>query len=102
MLHPFITNKLDDIRYLMQKHKVAKGYIFGSAVTEKFNDGSDVDVLVEVDETLDPADLGMHLWDLQFELEEMLGRNVDLLTSRSLRNTLFIKSVNASKELIYG
>jgi predicted nucleotidyltransferase len=102
MLSPFITSRLDDIRLLMEKHKVSKGYIFGSAVTGNFNDSSDVDVLIEVDETLDPAELGGHLWDLQFDLEKTLGRKVDLLTSRSLRNTFFIKSVNATKELVYG
>jgi len=102
MLSPFIASKLQDIRHLMQKHKVARGYIFGSAVTENFNDSSDVDVLVDVDETLDPVELGGHLWDLQFDLEKTLGRKVDLLTSRSLRNTFFIKKVNATKELVYS
>jgi predicted nucleotidyltransferase len=102
MLSPFITSRLTDIRFLMHKHKVAKGYIFGSAVTQNFNDSSDVDVLVEVDETLDPVELGGHLWDLQFDLENILGRKVDLLTSRSLRNTFFIKQIEATKELVYG
>jgi predicted nucleotidyltransferase len=102
MLSPFITSRLEEIRQLMQKHKVAKGYIFGSAVTENFNDTSDVDVLVDVDETLDPVELGGHLWDLQFDLEKTLGRKVDLFTSRSLRNTFFIKSMNATKELVYA
>ena len=102
MLSPFITSRLEEIRLLMQKHKVAKGYIFGSAVTDRFNDSSDVDILIEVDESLDPTELGGHLWDLQFDLEKTLGRKVDLLTSRSLRNTFFIKRVNATKELVYG
>ena len=102
MLSPFITSRLDDIRHLMQKHKVAKGYVFGSAVTEKFNDTSDVDILVDVDASLDPVELGGHLWDLQFGLEEILGRKVDLLTSRALRNPFFKKNVESTKELIYG
>ena len=102
MVHPFIHSKIDEIRHLMQKHKMLRGYIFGSGTTNHFNEKSDIDILVEVDESLDPVELGGHLWDLQFSLEDMLGRPVDLLTSRSLKNSFFIKKVNATKELIYG
>lgn len=101
MANTFIQNRLTEIRDLMQKHRVKKAYLFGSAVNEKFNDQSDVDFVVDVDDTIEPVELGGHLLDLNFELEELLGRKVDLLTSRSLKNPIFIQAVNQTKELIY-
>jgi predicted nucleotidyltransferase len=102
MIHPVIQSKMEDIRYLMRVHKIQKGYLFGSGVAERFTENSDVDVLVEIDETIDPIELGGHLWDLQFGLEKLLGRKVDLLASRSLRNPYLKESINESKQLIYG
>jgi predicted nucleotidyltransferase len=101
MLNPLIQNKLTDINRLMKQYHIKRAYLFGSTVKDTFNDTSDVDVLVDVDETIEPATLGGYLWDLQFELEKLLGRKVDLLTSRSLRNPYFINEVNATKQLIY-
>jgi predicted nucleotidyltransferase len=102
MIHPFIQNKLEGIRDLMHEHKVHKGYLFGSSVADRFTDNSDVDILVEIDESIDPVELGGHLWDLQFDLEKLLGRKVDILTSRSLRNPYLKESIDESKQLIYG
>jgi len=78
-----------------------RAYLFGSSVQGSFTATSDVDVLVDVDDTIDPVELGGHLWDLQFALEDLLGQKVDLLTSRSLKNPFFIKEVEETKELIY-
>lgn len=87
---------------LMDKHRIKRAYLFGSAVNGSFTDTSDVDFIVDIDDTIEPVELGTHLWDLGFELEELLGRKVDLLTSRSLRNPYFIEEINETKELIYG
>lgn len=86
----------------MQKHRIKRAYIFGSSVKGDFTDKSDVDFIVDIDDTIEPVKLGGHLWDLTFELEELLGRKVDLLTSRSLKNPYFIEEINESKQLIYG
>ena len=51
---------------------------------------------------LDPVDAGEHLWDLEYELKDLLQRNIDLITERSLRNPYFINEVNATKFAIYG
>ncbi len=85
----------------MRKHRMRKAWLFGSSVRGSFNENSDVDVLVDVDDTIEPVELGGHLWDLQFALEDLLGRKVDLLTSRSLKNPYFIKAIEETRELIY-
>ncbi len=102
MKNTLIETKLSEVRGLMKKHRMVKGYLFGSSVNGDFNSESDIDVLVEVDDTIEPVELGEHLWDLQFALENLFGRKVDLLTTRSLRNPIFIQELNETRQLIYG
>lgn len=97
-----VESKLNEVRELMKKHRIVKGYLFGSCVKGEFNQDSDIDVLVEVDDTIDPIELGGHLWDLEYDLEKLFGRKVDLLTTRSLRNPYFIQELNETRQLIYG
>jgi uncharacterized protein len=101
MIHPSILHRVSEIRAVMQEHKVLKAYLFGSAVTADFGQDSDIDLLVDVDTSMDPVELGAHQWDIQFSLEDILGRKVDLFTSRSLQNPFFIQQVESTKELIY-
>ncbi len=100
-MQPILSEKLPHLVSLLRNHHIKRAYAFGSAVSGDFTSASDIDLLVDVDDTLDPVVLGEHLWNLQFELEELFGRNVDLLTSRSLKNPYFIKEVNRTKQLIY-
>jgi hypothetical protein len=101
MISHDIVLKLKDMQSLMNKHRVLRGYLFGSSVKGNFNANSDIDVLVEVDEAIEPVELGGHLWDLQFALEDLFGRKVDLFTTRALKNPVFIREVNKTKELVY-
>lgn len=101
MFNPLIQNKLNDINRLMKQYHIKRAYLFGSSVKDTFNETSDIDVLVDVDDNIEPVKLGGYLWDLQFDLEKLLDRKVDLLTSRSLKNPYFINEVNATKLLIY-
>jgi uncharacterized protein len=102
MLNPtFQKNYLAIVVDLLSKHKIKNAYIFGSAVTERFNDKSDIDLLINFDEGLDPLERGELIWSLQFALEDNLNREIDLLTEPSLRNPYFIQSINQNKQLIY-
>ena len=87
---------------LLEKHKIQKACFFGSVFTKNFNESSDVDFLVSIQEILASIDAGRHLWDLTYELEELLNRKVDLITERSLRNPYFVKELNETKFPIYG
>lgn len=102
MLNKTIENKISGLQALMSKHHVSKAYLFGSCLGNHFSEESDIDVLVDVDEAIDPVVLGGHLWDLRFELEKLFGRKVDLLTSRSLRNPYLLSEINQTKQLVYG
>lgn len=40
--------------------------------------------------------------NLKENLKKLFGRKVDLLEEQTLKNPILIKSINKSKELIYG
>lgn len=102
MINPTIQAFMPQVIELFKKYKIKNAYIFGSALTDKFDDKSDVDFLVNLQEGLDPVDAGGYLWDLEYELKDLLHREIDLLTERSLRNPYFITEINATKQPIYG
>ena len=102
MLHPFIQSKLPELIEIFEKHQIKRAYLFGSVVTDKFNNDSDVDFLVEPDEIADPVVAGGILWDLYYALKFLLKREIDLVTRDSLRNKYFIEELNRTCVSIYG
>lgn len=96
-----IENHNKDILNLCKIHKVKSLYAFGSVLTDKFNNESDVDLIVDF-EQLDVLDYGDNYYDLKFSLERILKRSVDLLEEKAIKNPYFRKSVNQNKKLIYG
>ena len=105
MIDPFVANKLGEFQTIFSKHGVKKAYLFGSAVTDRFNDESDLDFLIdsmtEEDEP-DAAVRGEVLWDLYFALEDLFKRKVDMVSRDSLTNKYFIEELNRTSVLIYG
>lgn len=90
-----------EIVKLCEVHKVAQLYVFGSVLTEKFNEESDIDFLVNFKE-VKISDYANNFFNLKFSLEDLLQRKVDLVEQKALKNPYFIESVNIQKELIYG
>jgi predicted nucleotidyltransferase len=101
MLNPAIQQQLPDLIKLFKTHKIKNAYLFGSAVTDKFNENSDVDFLINFMDGLDPLEQGELKWSLRFALEDTIHRNIDLLSENSLTNPYFIQSINQNKQLIY-
>ena len=96
-----IENYSKDIIELCKIHKVKSLYAFGSVLTEKFNNESDIDLIVDFQQ-LDVLDYGDNYYDLKFSLENILKRNIDLLEQKAMKNPYFIKTINQNKKLIYG
>jgi uncharacterized protein len=95
-----IKNSIQKITSLCEELKVEKLWIFGSATKSSFSAESDVDFLVSF-EKMEPEDYAENYFLLAENLEEILGRKVDLVTINSLSNPYFIQSVEESKLLIY-
>lgn len=96
-----IANNLQAIQKLCTLYNVKYLYAFGSVCTDKFNDNSDVDLLISINQS-DFGDYADTYFLLADKFEEILNRPVDLITDKSLSNPYFIDSVNKSKVLLYG
>lgn len=86
---------------MCKKHKVDKLFVFGSILTSRFNEKSDVDLLVTFRKA-EVEDYFNNYFDFKYSLEDLLGRKVDLLEEQTIVNPYLRKSVDATKTLIYG
>lgn len=100
MSGPLVLDR-DAIRDLCRKYGVRRLLVFGSAVTEQFDDSrSDVDFLVEFADDL-PSRFDAY-FGLKEELEDMLGRPVDLVMPGALKNPYFAASALRRSEELYA
>ena len=97
----YLDSYRNKISKLCEKHKVKHLFAFGSVLTNKFSDASDVDLLVDIN-SQDPITYAENYFELKFDLENLLKRKIDLLEERALKNKYFIENINKSKKLIYG
>ncbi|MBX3043204.1 MAG: nucleotidyltransferase family protein [Candidatus Kapabacteria bacterium] len=74
------TNK----KSLMEKYPINKMALFGSYSRKDNNLDSDVDILVDFNEQI-----GIRFIDLADELSEILGKNVDLVSSKAIKDKYF-------------
>jgi hypothetical protein len=96
-----IDKNIDKIRDLCDKHKVAKLFVFGSIMSDKFLKSSDIDLIVDFQD-IDLYGYADNYFDLKFALEKILKRNVDLLEDKAISNPYLRKSIDSSKKLLYG
>lgn len=97
----YLESYIDEIRVLCQKNRVKSLYVFGSVLTDRFTEKSDIDLIVDID-SLDPLEYSDFYFNLKFALEELLKRGIDLLESRALKNPYLIDNINQSKSLLYA
>ena len=96
-----IENNIQKIVALCKKYKVNKLFVFGSILTSRFNDDSDVDLVVSFNKS-EINDYFDNYFDFKYALEELFGREVDLLEEQTIKNPYLKKNVDATKALIYG
>jgi len=93
----------DKVADFCRRWKIVKLSFFGSVLRDDFRPDSDIDVLV----TFAP-DTHWGLFDMvqmQQDLQQVLGRQVDLLSQRgveSSRNYIRRKAILSSAEVVYG
>ena len=79
-IEQILKQKREDILKIASRYGAKKVRIFGSVVRGEDRPDSDVDFLVELEEERSLMDLGGLLMDLQ----NLLGRNVDVVTEKGL------------------
>ena len=95
-----LTDNMEKISALCKNHNVRSLFAFGSVVTDRFNDKSDIDLLVSFN-PMDHGDYADTYFELAEKFEKLFKRQVDLVTDKSLKNPYFIDSVNQTKTLLY-
>jgi predicted nucleotidyltransferase len=92
------SSKLETIKEYFRTRPVLRAYLFGSYVRGQADDQSDIDILVDLDYT---QKIGLDFVQMQIDLEMMLKKKVDLVSSNSLSK--YIKPlVDSEKRLIYA
>jgi uncharacterized protein len=92
---------IEEIAGLCKKHRVDELYIFGSALTTKFNNSSDIDFLVHFGD-MDLAIYFDNFMDLKEALEGIFHLPIDLVEVQTIKNPYLKKSIDRTKRLIYG
>ena len=95
---PGIELDLDKIAAFCRRHPIRRLSLFGSVLTERFDESSDVDFLVEF-----APGAKVSLWDvggMMQDLTEVIGRQADLRTADDL-SRYFRAEVIRTAEPVY-
>jgi predicted nucleotidyltransferase len=82
-----------------RKWKIKELGIFGSFLRDDFHDQSDIDVLVSF--SRDSEWSLFHLVDMQKELSDLMGREVDIVEKEALKNPFRRKGILNNVEVLY-
>ena len=82
-MHALIESHRSEIRALAEHHGFKEVHVFGSMARGDVDDRSDVDLLV----TLPTGKTGLALGALLMDLQDLLGRRVDVVTEGCLHPT---------------
>nr|WP_277925234.1 nucleotidyltransferase domain-containing protein [Sediminivirga luteola] len=92
---------IDAIRRACQRYGVERLRVFGSVLTDHFDpETSDVDFLVAFQPNRE--NLFQDYFDLKVDLERIVGREIDLVMERSVKNPLFKASALESAQDVYA
>jgi uncharacterized protein len=90
-------NIKNQIKNFFRTKPVLRAYLFGSEARNESLENSDIDILVELDYT---KPIGLEFVRMQLELEDLLNKKVDLLSSNGISK--YIQPyINQDKILIY-
>lgn len=102
-MNPRLNITDDQLAEFCRKWKIVRLWLFGSVLRDDFRPTSDIDVMVQFAE-----DATWSLFDLseiKLELEDLTGREVDLLTRRgveSSRNPYRRRSILEGAKVVYA
>ena len=97
---PLFHERREDIAALCRQYGIVRLEVFGSAAKGDFDpETSDVDFILDLG-GYEPG-VARRFFRFADALEELLGRDVDLITEEQIRNPYFRQSVERSRELVY-
>jgi uncharacterized protein len=96
-----VEKKMVSLRSLCKTHCVEKLFLFGSATKGKLQENSDLDFLVNFSSDLQLPDYADNYFDLLEKLQQLFGREIDLISEKSLKNPVLIQEINKTKVPVY-
>jgi hypothetical protein len=97
-----IKQHREEIIALCKRYRLKSLELFGSASSGEFDPAtSDVDFFYEFDHT-DMEDLADRYFEFYESLESLLGRKVDLVSSKYVRNRYFLEEANKHRQILYA
>jgi len=93
---PLVQDNLQSIQHILHKHHVKRAFVFGSVCSEKFNNNSDIDIIVAFQKRYFDNYVDNYL-SLESELSKLLEREVDIVAEETIQNPYFIQSINLTK-----
>lgn len=97
-----IEDKLNDLIALCEAHKVTSIALFGSAAKNSMNEASDIDFLVQFSDEIEVLDYADNYFSLLEKMEMLLGKKIDLVSRRSLKNPVLIEEIDRNKVDLYA
>ncbi|MDE6296076.1 MAG: nucleotidyltransferase domain-containing protein [Muribaculaceae bacterium] len=97
-----IELNISKIIELCKNYRVKSLAVFGSILTERFNNDSDIDMIVNFDDTVTYHTYADYFFGLHDNLKKLLGRDIDLVDESSINNKYFKEEIDETKRLIYG
>lgn len=96
--HTALAISPNELKTFCRKNNIQKLSLFGSALRGELNEESDIDLLVEFQPGREPGLID--LANMEFELMEYFGREVEMRTAEDLSRH-FRDEVVASAEVLY-
>lgn len=97
----FFNKYHPNITALCKKHKVRKQFAFGSVLTSRFTEKSDIDLVVDFGKEVEQVDYVNNFFDLCGALSAIFHREIDLQEDKAIRNPILRKNIDNTKLLIY-
>ena len=97
-----IQKNKEKLTSICSTHDVAELYLYGSAVSGKFTENSDLDFAVIFKDTLEPLEHGDAFFALKDDLEKLYLREIDLLSYRVVKNPIFKSELDRTKIALYA
>jgi len=101
-MNALISEKREEIIVLCRRFRVKALELFGSAAGDRFDPASsDLDFLVDYEE-ISPSDHAECSFGLLFSLEDLFGRDIDLVELSAVRNPYFLQAISKDRVLLYA
>ncbi len=88
------------IHELCLKHSVGELAVFGSVLTDNFNDSSDIDLVVDFS-SIERKEYAGNYFNFKKSLEDLFQRKVDLLEKSALKNPFFLEVLQNTKKIVF-